>query len=49
LDKWTRKRRFWELLNSHSEELTDDDLLLFDQQRAFEEADIVAEEAYTRL
>jgi hypothetical protein len=33
----------WELLNSHSEGLTDDDLLL-DQQRTFEEADNDAEE-----
>jgi hypothetical protein len=28
-----------ELLSSHSEELTDDDLLLLDYQRAFEEAE----------
>jgi hypothetical protein len=33
-----------ELLNAHSEELTDDDLLLLDQQRAFEEADNDTEE-----
>jgi hypothetical protein len=33
-----------ELLNSHSEELTDDDLLLSDQQRTFEGADSDAEE-----
>ncbi|XP_063152245.1 uncharacterized protein LOC134492057 isoform X1 [Candoia aspera] len=33
-----------ELLNSHLEELTDDDLLLLDQQRAFEEMDNDAEE-----
>jgi hypothetical protein len=33
-----------ELLNSHSEELTDDDLLLLDQQRALEEASSDAEE-----
>jgi hypothetical protein len=29
----------WELLNSHSEEMADDDLLLLDQQRALEEGD----------
>jgi hypothetical protein len=33
-----------ELLNSHSEELIDDDLLLLDQQKAFEEAENNAEE-----
>jgi hypothetical protein len=32
------------LLSSHSEELTDDYLLLLDEQRAFEEADNDAEE-----
>jgi hypothetical protein len=32
------------LLNSHSEELNDDDFLLLDQQMAFEEADNDAEE-----
>jgi hypothetical protein len=34
----------WELLSSHSEELTDDDVLLLDQQRAVEEADNDADE-----
>jgi hypothetical protein len=33
-----------ELLNSCLEELTDDDLVLVDQQRAFEEANSGAEE-----
>jgi hypothetical protein len=33
-----------ELLHSYSEELTDDYLLLLDEQRAFEEADDDAEE-----
>jgi hypothetical protein len=33
-----------EVLSSHSEELTDDYLLLLDEQRTFEEADSGAEE-----
>jgi hypothetical protein len=50
LDFGLENEDVWELFNSHSEKLADDDLLLSDQQRASEEADNDAEEQdYMRL